>query len=108
LWYFRWDITATKSNNYAVLKWSTDRWTGQQWLIVYRVNDITERPLPIWSNNNEKIDQKIVAERDKCTLWWQISTGVTSLWFLIALAISLKNPSGITQPNKKPPQRRFE
>lgn len=34
-WIFRWDYTATKSQDLYVLKWKTDRWTGQKWQEIY-------------------------------------------------------------------------
>ena len=37
---FRWEYTATKSIQAYVLKWKTDRWTGQQWYVQYSPTEI--------------------------------------------------------------------
>lgn len=44
-WYFRWDYTASKTLDIAaVVKWKTDRWTGQQWIVQYTASKILETP----------------------------------------------------------------
>lgn len=62
-WFFRWDYTASKTLDTAVLKWKTDRWTGQKWLEVHAIG-IQPSKNPSWEEwmshvNREaaKVDQ---------------------------------------------------
>jgi hypothetical protein len=73
---FRWEYTASKTTDNAVLKWKTDRWTGQQWFVGYAPNRIVENP---------------VGAVNAATAWWKRERvnetrksfiAVTVAWFL--------------------------
>jgi len=42
---FRWDYGPTKHYENSVVKWKTDRWTGQVWVIAYAPAGILEKPV---------------------------------------------------------------
>jgi hypothetical protein len=81
IFFFRWDYQATANYNGQVIKWKTDRWTGQKWTEQYYVNGITETPL-YYSNMSKLQIQNRGVEKDLLTLAWFLSFGITSVWLL--------------------------
>ncbi|MDT3700271.1 MAG: hypothetical protein RO469_12740 [Thermincola sp.] len=71
---FRWDYQATKSRETSVLKWKTDRWTGQQWFEIYAPSAVIKRPIP---NTEEAANKTRVA-----TNYWWMAVLASGIWFI--------------------------
>jgi hypothetical protein len=80
-YFLRWNYHATKSYDYYVVKWKTDRWTGVNWTEQYTAYGVEEFPSNYSSMSKLQIQNKGV-EKDLLTLAWYLLTGLTLVWML--------------------------
>jgi hypothetical protein len=94
---FRWDYQADKSEKYTVIKWKTDRWTGQKWVEVYSSNITTETPANLDFKNDKqnsiKYRDNAWNKRHTYTIYWMASVGTMILWIFV---ISVKKHNNTT------------
>ena len=79
---FRWDYTATKSQDSRVVKWKTDNWTGQQWVEIYSVARFHERPI---GGDLYFIKEKAWDKRNSFANYWKGAIGLILIWLVIAI-----------------------
>lgn len=89
-WLYRWDYTASKTYDGGIVKWKTDRWTGQAWIETYNTQRIKDYPMP--RNTNEK---EAWSKRNNYTKAWRISFGaiIITATSLLWLQFWLRRPN---------------
>ncbi len=74
-WTFRWDYGATKTLDSGVVKWKTDRWSGQGWREAYSLKS-GQIELPD--------DQSYYYTNRVLTTCWRVTFGASALWLIYA------------------------
>ena len=72
---FRWDVQATKSYSWSVVKWEKDRWTGEVWLSRYSPDGSEVTPT---LHEEERIGPITIA----LTVAWWVLVGADAIWLL--------------------------
>jgi len=81
---FRWDYTVSKSSGSYVLKWKTDRWTGQKWIEQYSPSLTKERPM------DQTKPEDAWSERIDAANIWNTAVTIDVAWLLYVTWIGPK------------------
>lgn len=100
----RWQVKASKSTDYEVMKWVQDRWLGEVWLQSYGYQGVVDMPVTAIGSDTSvpRINKDVIASATmarKIASWaWDALFAADALWLLLAAKASRR-----TLPNKEAP-----
>lgn len=89
----RWQVVASRTQDFAAVKWVRDRWTGETWIRMYLPNKVEERPGSVPDDNasnpflalsQDGARKRAVDKRDRFTNTYYVTLALVATWLFVA------------------------